>query len=341
MAKAELLPVKTRKRLEELEADIERTLTQAFVAAGTALQAIRDEVVTERDGVGHRLYEEAGFATFEEYVVARWQMRRAHAYRLIDAAQVYELLSPMGDILPANERVARELTPLLDKPKLLAKAWRQAVRTAEKCDGRPIVTAQHVKDVVREYRHETHEVGEFSQKGYRIVYADPPWSYGDELIKGYGAASHHYPQMTIDELCSMTDARGRSVVDIVADNAVLFIWAPSPLLLECFSVIHAWGFDYKASFVWDKQLHNFGHYNSVRHELLLIATRGSCTPDSKELHDSVVSIKRSSKHSEKPEEFRQIIDEMYPPRAGKRRDRIELFARTKAKDWDSYGNQSG
>ena len=71
--------------------------------------------------------------------------------------------------------------------------------------------------------------------------------------------------------------------DLAAPDAVLFLWVPSPLLADGWPLIAAWGFTYKASFVWDKVKHNYGHYNSVRHELLLIAPRGSCLPEN---HDA-------------------------------------------------------
>ena len=76
-----------------------------------------------------------------------------------------------------------------------------------------------------------------------------------------------------------------------------------------------------------------GHYNSVRHEFLLICTRGSCTPDVVELFDSVQSIERTT-HSTKPDAFRRIIDTLYPH--GKR---LELFARCAVEGWDGFGNQ--
>ena len=106
----------------------------------------------------------------------------------------------------------------------------------------------------------------------------------------------------------------------------------SPLLEDSFKVINAWGFKYKTSFVWDKIAHNMGHYNSVRHEFLLVATKGSCTPDNIKLFDSVVSINRTE-HSKKPEEFRNIIDTLYT--YGKK---LELFARDAAEGWDVWGN---
>jgi N6-adenosine-specific RNA methylase IME4/ParB-like chromosome segregation protein Spo0J len=171
---------------------------------------------------------------------------------------------------------------------------------------------------------------------YRVIYADPPWKYGDQqaiskdgVTESYGPADAHYPQMTIDELCLLP------VKEVAEDNAVLFLWVTSPLLESSFKIINSWGFKYKSSFVWDKVKHNMGHYNSVRHELLLIATKGSCLPDVKKLHNSVQRIERSDKHSEKPQEFRAIIDEIYPNGS-----RVELFARARHDGWNAWGNEA-
>jgi len=162
---------------------------------------------------------------------------------------------------------------------------------------------------------------------YRVIYADPPWRYGDQLTENYGSVKFHYPSMTIKELCALP------VREMTEPDAVLFMWVTSPLLFECAPIIDAWGFKYKTSFVWDKMKHNMGHYNSVRHEFLLVCTRGSCVPDERKLHDSVQSIERTT-HSTKPEKFREIIQEIYPH--GKR---LEMFARKESDGWDVYGNQ--
>jgi N6-adenosine-specific RNA methylase IME4 len=142
---------------------------------------------------------------------------------------------------------------------------------------------------------------------------------------GTTGAKDHYPLMSIKDICDLP------IKDIVQDNAVLFLWVTSPLLEECFDVIRCWGFKYKTSFVWDKVKHNMGHYNSVRHEFLLICTRGSCVPDTPKLFDSVQTVERTE-HSEKPPAFREIIDTLYVPG-----QRIELFARTRADGWDTWG----
>lgn len=162
---------------------------------------------------------------------------------------------------------------------------------------------------------------------YRIFYADPAWDYGAHEQPDYQTEQRdHYPVMTVEAICA------EPVKDWAEDNAVLFLWVTSPILARAFEVIQAWGFEYKASFVWDKIKHNMGHYNSVRHELLLICTRGSCQPDKQQLFDSVQSIERG-RHSEKPVEFYDIIETIYTH--GRR---LEMYARKRRDGWDVYGH---
>lgn len=227
--------------------------------------------------------------TWDAYCQKEWGIRKSRANEIIAASQSVEILAD----LPA---------------KISTGGRREAKRLASRAGVDEDPAAPNGK--------------------YRVLYADPPWKYGDQLTENYGATKYHYPTMTIEELCAMP------VAEIAEDDAVLFLWVTSPLLEECFPVIEAWGFEYKTSFVWDKVKHNMGHYNSVRHEFLLVCTRGSCTPDVSKLYDSVQSIERSKKHSEKPEEFRQIIDTLYP-----HGNRIELFARKTTEKWEVYGNQ--
>jgi N6-adenosine-specific RNA methylase IME4 len=166
-----------------------------------------------------------------------------------------------------------------------------------------------------------------SDKKYRIIYADPPWSYGNAMPEYVTEPQDYYLLMSTEDICNMP------VKEITQKDAVLFLWSTSPHLPEALQVAKAWGFEYKTSFVWDKIKHNMGHYNSVRHEFLLVCVKGSCTPDNRKLYDSVVSIERGA-HSEKPEFFRQIIEDIYLYG-----NKIELFAREAADGWDVFGNQ--
>lgn len=165
---------------------------------------------------------------------------------------------------------------------------------------------------------------------FRIIYADPAWRYNDKQdTPQLGGAAKHYDTMSVSEICSLP------VNEISEKDSVLFLWVTSPLLEDAFTVIKSWGFKYKTSFVWDKVKHNMGHYNSVRHEMLLIATKGSCTPDNKTLYDSVQSIERNENHSEKPIEFLNIIDNLY-----NYGNKLEMFCRNIKKDkWYGWGNE--
>lgn len=169
---------------------------------------------------------------------------------------------------------------------------------------------------------------------YGVIYCDPPWSYNDklggELDQSYGGAEKHYPAMSLSELKALP------VPDMAGENCVLFLWATSPLLPDALELAKAWSFKYKSAFIWDKVKHNMGHYCSVRHELLLICTKGSATPEVAKLFDSVQTIERTDKHSEKPEEFRTIIETLYPSWK-----KVELFARgIDRKGWKTWGNEA-
>jgi N6-adenosine-specific RNA methylase IME4 len=189
-----------------------------------------------------------------------------------------------------------------------------------------------VRELRQEVRNDKHHFRDnpLPSNKYRVFYADPPWKYtsGDQhsTEEQDTVLGTHYPSMTIAELCAL------DIKSISQNDAVLFLWVTSPLLEESFDVINAWGFQYKTSMVWDKVKHNVGHYVSNRHEFVLICTKGSCKPDNPKLYDSVVSKERTE-HSRKPQEFRRIIDDLYPLGA-----RIELFAREKVENWEYYGN---
>jgi N6-adenosine-specific RNA methylase IME4 len=165
---------------------------------------------------------------------------------------------------------------------------------------------------------------------YRVLYADPPWFYGNEYTQAMPGSTRpedHYLAMKTPDICQLP------IRHLVCSNAVLFLWSTSTHLPDALQVCQSWGFTYKTSLVWDKIKHNWGPYISVRHELLLLCTRGSCTPDVTTLYDSVQSLERTV-HSAKPERFREIIDTLYP-----NGNRLELFARQPVLNWDVWGNE--
>jgi N6-adenosine-specific RNA methylase IME4 len=195
----------------------------------------------------------------------------------------------------------------------LRKAVRASIRTEKKLEYNERIEAARPKPLGGKYR---------------IFYVDPPWKYhGLNQADEHGHAEAHYDCLDDQQLTWFRpgapteeyheNGKGRLIRDLADDNAVLFLWVTAPLLRRCFSIIEAWGFEYKA----------------VRHEHLLVCTKGQCTIDERKLFDSVQSIRRTE-HSKKPIEFYDIIETVYT--YGRK---LEIFARGGRAGWDSVGNE--
>lgn len=180
---------------------------------------------------------------------------------------------------------------------------------------------------------------------FRLIYADPPWQYGDDrsgLEKEGTAAAAQYPTMPTQAICDFADDDGRHVGDLAASDAVLFMWATFPLLEDALEVVDAWGFSYRTAFVWHKQRSNIGNYHDASCELLMVCTRGSCPIEIDTRIQQMQSIARS-KHSAKPEEFRLMIESLYPSSILKSPPfrAVELFRRGDAPaGWVVWGNEA-
>jgi N6-adenosine-specific RNA methylase IME4 len=159
---------------------------------------------------------------------------------------------------------------------------------------------------------------------HEVIYADPPWQLGNP--DGPYAPESHYVTMPLEEI--------KALLVPTAENAVLFLWAVSALLREALDVIEAWGFEYKSCLVWVKPSIGPGLWLRNRHELLLVARKGSFgPPEPEDRIDSVLEAPRG-RHSEKPEALYELIERMYP-----RASKLELFARRRRPGWAAWGNE--
>ena len=116
----------------QLTAEQARLLTDK---AKTATRALWTQLLDLYAGGAHL---SLGYASWADYCAAEFNMSDAQAYRLLDAARVVAQL-PMGSS-PVNERQARELAPLLNKPEKLQEVWKQAL---EESNGHP--TARSIR----------------------------------------------------------------------------------------------------------------------------------------------------------------------------------------------------
>ncbi len=179
---------------------------------------------------------------------------------------------------------------------------------------------------------------ELPKEKYRIIYADPPWQYPSAPSRK--KVEKHFNTLPDEEIAEYTDRNGKKIKDLAFKDCTLFMWATTGKLDKAFPVIKAWGFQYKTSIIWDKVKYNMGNYASPRHEFLLIAGKGSSAPLDKKVAnsiDSVQVIEKTAKHSEKPEEFRKIIESLYPININQH-IHIELFRENlNIAGWDFWG----
>jgi len=183
-------------------------------------------------------------------------------------------------------------------------------------------------------------VSDASRTGrYGVIYGDPPWWYNQRANtdKMRGGACRQYPLMRDEELIAM-----RPQIDGWADdNCALCLWTTGPRQDFAIDLGRAWGFRYATMLaVWvktydgQKPVQACGHYTSQTCEYLHLWVRGS-TPVAERLLPQVGWYARG-RHSEKPAEFRHLIECLWPDAK-----RLEIFCRHAPDGWDAWGNQVG
>ena len=176
----------------------------------------------------------------------------------------------------------------------------------------------------------------FPKKKYKIIYADPPWSFDnwgyEDSPKG---AEKHYRTMNDNDIKKIP------IDNISEENSVLFLWGVSPRLPSAFEVMKAWGFDYKTiAFVWVKKnkttsgyAFGTGYYTRANCEYCLLGIKGKPLPKL-DLSIRQVCDKPRLNHSQKPDEFYAFVEAYAPaPRYA------ELFQRTSRSGWDGHGDE--
>ena len=149
------------------------------------------------------------------------------------------------------------------------------------------------------------------QKKYKIIYADPPWSYNSTSKNGTsrGVAEKYYNTMTLNDIKKLP-------IERIADkNCLLFMWITFPHLHEMIDILNAWGFTYKTvAFTWIKVYKNSrnpvlacGYWTRSNAEICILATKGKDYPRRINAGVSQIIISEQRKHSQKPNEVRNRI----------------------------------
>jgi N6-adenosine-specific RNA methylase IME4 len=177
---------------------------------------------------------------------------------------------------------------------------------------------------------------------YRVIYADPPWTFSTYSRKGKGrSAEAHYDCM------SLADIKALPVAEWAAADCMLLLWTTDPLLPTALDVIRAWGFTYKTvGFYWAKLnksadptifrnrdfFAGLGFWTRANPEMCLLATRGHPHRRQADVRKLIVSSRRE--HSRKPDEAYERIERLCEG------PYLEMFARSSRPGWDRWGDES-
>lgn len=172
---------------------------------------------------------------------------------------------------------------------------------------------------------------------FRCIVADPPWelSTGPDAwgTKEKGNDSLAYKTMSLDRIMEMP------VEACAADDAQLYLWTTMKYVEPSYEVARAWGFTPSALLTWCKTPHGVGLGGDFRitTEYILYARRGNL--QMKQICPTTWFNWPRGIHSEKPDEFYQLVETMTPAPYAEL-DRLELFARAPRPGWTVWGDEA-
>jgi N6-adenosine-specific RNA methylase IME4 len=173
---------------------------------------------------------------------------------------------------------------------------------------------------------------------FHTILADPPWRFTNRT--GKMAPEHRrlsrYGTLTVEDIVALP------VSEIAKQVAHLYLWVPNALLPDGLRVMSAWGFDYKTNIIWHKLRKDGGsdgrgvgfYFRNVT-EIILFGVRGknyrTLLPGRRQVNYLGT---RKREHSRKPDEQYDLIEACSPGPF------IELFARGKRPNWETWGDQA-
>lgn len=174
---------------------------------------------------------------------------------------------------------------------------------------------------------------------YRTIVADPPWHYDQPLRACIGRTAGRWTGPIVNKplpyaSMSLVEIAALPVAELADDDSRLFCWATNQHLPAAFPILEAWGFTYRQTLVWHKRSGNLGGTVAPSScEFLLVATRG--TPERlARLGSSLITTSKAARHSQKPDAFLDIVEQVSPG------PYVELFARRARFGWDYWGDES-
>jgi len=202
--------------------------------------------------------------------------------------------------------------------KSINEAYKE-IKAVEKKEERIELITQQIEDI------ENGKLPEL-QGLYSVISIDPPWNYEGEKANSYDAngrrVANPYPEMPTEEI--------KKIELPLLPDAVVLLWTTHKFLPDAFDILKAWGLQYKATIVWNKEKIGMGAWLRMQCEFCLVGIRGDPFWENT-LHRDIITEPRRE-HSRKPDKFFAIIEEITRGR------KLEYFSREKRENWDVFGN---
>jgi len=243
-----------------------------------------------------------------------------------------------------RKEIADELGWSTGKVAMADKVWKEAKpEVKDKIKSGELTFNQVYQDIKRDEKvKQRHAIIEETKRKieaenltvsgtYDVIAIDPPWAYeerGGTSVDAYEPVAIRgqcpYPTMTLAEIGAIKLPS--------KDSCVLFLWTTHAFLEDAFKLLDVWGFNYKATIVWDKDKMGMGRTIRLQCEFCLLAIKGSPVLSGSSERDIIREPRRE--HSRKPEAFYTMVERMTMGR------RLDYFARSKRENWDVYGAET-
>jgi N6-adenosine-specific RNA methylase IME4 len=191
------------------------------------------------------------------------------------------------------------------------------IKKEEKIQERKELIEKQIKDIEDGHLPELSGI-------YDVISIDPPWPYGREYDPESSRVANPYPEMSIEQIADIQLP--------ASDNSILFLWTTHKFLPDSFELMKSWGFEYKATMVWNKQKIGMGSWFRMQCEFCIFGVKGRPFWQNTRYNEIINESRRE--HSRKPDGFFDLVNEICTGR------KLEYFSREARPGWDIFGNDT-
>lgn len=303
-------PLDERAAIIEFNKQRVKTVSQKYKEA-EQIEDIERERAKNRKAIGG----EGGFKDTPELAHVKGETREKVAEAIGMKRSTYEAGKKVYEAAKEGNEKAVELLEKLDSGEISINKAAGDLRREER-----------IEEIKQEIESKSKIVMSGADLLPELVLADPPWRYEFSETKSR-EIENQYPTASLEEIEKHKPK--------TAKDCILLLWTTTAKLEESFRILNSWGFTYKSSAVWDKEILGMGYWFRGQHEFLLVGVKGKPKTPLQEHRISSVFREKRSKHSKKPECVYMWIEKAFPHLA-----KLEMYCRFPREGWSVWGNQA-